>query len=269
MSYPTPNLLLSTTYALNASNSKKIVIGLEWHGGLFRPVVKFIGGNSPASVVTLDEDAWEFFTHQQEPIEYYFSTETEQMAGRPTTFNINSAQISLTRCYGSKSILISQLPSPPVRDVRYEEKFDAQLPDDAARFEVSSAKKQKTDNPPSIAMQVVTYYGLRDLTRCVDLRMVQLEEHAVLVNRVVDQIIEFLKEEVGKKIDAEIKNRLINYSSFKQYFSSKRKEMYNRIFKSLNFFNLSQNIFELIFEEIYAFGLHPIARYLYNELCEK
>lgn len=43
--------------------------------------------------------------------------------------------------------------------------------------------------------------------------------------------------------------------------------MCHTTFKSLNFFNLSHNIFELIFEEIYAYNLQPIAKYLYNELC--
>lgn len=265
---PTPNLLLATTYALNASNTKRAVVGMEWHGGYYRPVVKLTGGNSSTSTVTLDDDAWELFTQQQDPIAHYFQDAAEPLAGNPTTFSLDSAEISLTRCYGVKAIIISELPQPPVRDLRYAERFDSQLFDDQARFEAPPAKKQK-ENLASIAMHPSTYYGLRSLIKCIDLRMRYLEEQAPLLNRVVDKIIEYLKQEMSKVIDAEVKNSLIDYTAFKKYLSPKKKEMYSVVMKSQNFFNLSQTTFDFIFEELYAFGMLPVAKHLYTEFCEK
>lgn len=267
MSYPTPNLLLSNAYALNASDSKRVNVGLEWYGGLYRPVVKFSGAISPASAVTLDNDAWGLFTHQQETINNYFKKGSPLIFEKPPTLTLNSAEISFTRCFGARAIVISQLPTPPVRDFRYEEKFDAQLPEDTAQ-EGTPKDKKKNDYVPTITMQATTYYGLRELIQCIDLRMSQLEEQALLVNRIVDQIIHFLKEKMTNNFDAEVKNSLMDYNSFKQYFSLQKKQIYSVIFKSLNFFNLNQNSFELIFEEIYAFGLYHIAKHLYKELYE-
>lgn len=115
-------------------------------------------------------------------------------------------------------------------------------------------------------MQEVTYFGLRDLSRCIELRLLQLEDHASIANRITDEIIEYVKEEMGKYASAEVKNNVGWYSAFKRYLSTKRKEIYHKTLKSHNFFNLSHNIFELIFEEIYAYGLGHIQDHLYNEL---
>lgn len=226
MAQPTPNLLLPTTYMLNPSGSKSVIAGLEWYGGLFRPVVKIIGVNIPAYAVTLDTKAWETFTHQQAAIEYYFKEDVKSRSGKPTIFNLVSVEMSLTQRYGVKAMVITQLPSQPVRDLRYEEKFNTQLPKDAARFEEPPAKKQKIANPPYITMHAVTYFGLSDLTRCIELRMLELEEDAGLANRIIDIIIDYLKEEAGKCNREEVKNYLINYNSFKRYFSSKKKKKF-------------------------------------------
>lgn len=47
-----PNMVSPTAYALNRSDSERSVVGLDYHGGLFRPVLKLCSLGAPSKYVT-------------------------------------------------------------------------------------------------------------------------------------------------------------------------------------------------------------------------
>ncbi|OXU17397.1 hypothetical protein TSAR_011105 [Trichomalopsis sarcophagae] len=53
-----PNMLLSTTYAVNKSNSKRISLSLECHQGSFRPVVKCSTATGSFKSIKFDVASW-------------------------------------------------------------------------------------------------------------------------------------------------------------------------------------------------------------------
>ena len=88
-----PNLLLSTTYTLNRSNSKRLTVGLEYFAGFYRHVVKLCSTGSPAKYVTLDKNAWELICDQMEAMVAYLedSFSFYNDFGKPKTFRRRTA----------------------------------------------------------------------------------------------------------------------------------------------------------------------------------
>lgn len=66
-----PNMLSATSYALNKSSSKRAAVGLDYHGGYYRPVVKLCSAGSPTKYVNLDVHAWELVLDQMEAMTAY------------------------------------------------------------------------------------------------------------------------------------------------------------------------------------------------------
>ncbi|OXU18705.1 hypothetical protein TSAR_014478 [Trichomalopsis sarcophagae] len=53
-----PNMLLSTSYAINKSNSKRVTLGLESYQGSYRPVVKLSTSTTCFKSVKFDASGW-------------------------------------------------------------------------------------------------------------------------------------------------------------------------------------------------------------------
>ena len=182
-----PNLLLSSTYALNRSNSKRVTVGLEYFGGFYRPVVKLCSTGSPAKYVTLDKNAWELICDQRDAMVAYLedSFSFYNDFGKPTKIFLPDHDINFSTAYEMKAIVIDERPkvsqpkairgSQPEAQVMEDEESqftsifatsDEQKNEevqDSAVTETPCKKKKKYDNPPSIVMQQTTLNGLRDL----------------------------------------------------------------------------------------------------------
>ena len=121
-----PNLLLSSSYAFNRSNLKKITVGLEYFGGFYRPVVKLCSTGSPAKFVILDKNVWELICDQMEAMVAYsedsFSFYND--FGKPTKIFLPDHDINFSTVYGMKAIVIDERPKvsqhKPIRGYRPE-----------------------------------------------------------------------------------------------------------------------------------------------------
>ena len=179
-----PNMLVVSTNALNKSNSKRVTVGLEYHGGFYRPVVKLGDSGVPSRYLTLDTDSWEIIHDQVDTISAYFGNDYDfcQKFGRPTEIYLPNHDISFTTAYESKTINIEERPIMNItRPIDKEPEHDAQPP----------MKKRKIKNPPNIVMQAATFEGLKDLRECINIRIKHLEETVAFVNRTRDSIMEF------------------------------------------------------------------------------
>lgn len=114
-----PNLLLSTTYALNKSASKKASVGLEYDskGGNFRPVVKLGGGGPPNKYVTLDMRTWDLIVDQMDVMKSYVTKGYNPCYpefGDPAIIMLQDHVINFTTSYQDKTITIVERPPASV-----------------------------------------------------------------------------------------------------------------------------------------------------------
>ncbi|OXU20305.1 hypothetical protein TSAR_016145, partial [Trichomalopsis sarcophagae] len=70
-----PNMLLSTSYAINKSNSKLVTLGLESYQGSYRPVVKLSTSTTCFKSVKFDASGWKVFKNYFDLINCYFQEE--------------------------------------------------------------------------------------------------------------------------------------------------------------------------------------------------
>ena len=107
-----PNLLLSSTYVLNRSNSKRVTVGLEYFGVFYRPIVKLCSTGSLAQYVTLDKNAWELICDQMEAMVAYLddSFSFYNDFGKPTKIFLPDHDINFSTAYGMKAIVIDERP---------------------------------------------------------------------------------------------------------------------------------------------------------------
>ncbi|OXU20139.1 hypothetical protein TSAR_013169 [Trichomalopsis sarcophagae] len=83
-----PNLLLSTTYALNKSNSKRVSIGLEFSDGYYHQVIKLIRN-----------------AYLNNSYSFYYEF------GHPVKIYLTNHDLNFSTAYGIKSITIDERPN--------------------------------------------------------------------------------------------------------------------------------------------------------------
>src|SRR5436190_3952517 len=93
-------LLLSTTYGLNSSHSKKLHVGLRARNGedesFEREVVKLTGNYIDGICV----DTWQQFQGNMEPMILYLANETQKI--KPSPIIVNNISITFTSAYGTR-----------------------------------------------------------------------------------------------------------------------------------------------------------------------
>ncbi|OXU31292.1 hypothetical protein TSAR_013906 [Trichomalopsis sarcophagae] len=106
------NMLLSTTYAVNKSNSKRISLGLECHQGSFRPVVKLSTVTGSFKSITFNVASCKVFKNYFDLINTYFQDayRFQSEYGRPTNIYMENHDLVFTTSYNTKSILIEERP---------------------------------------------------------------------------------------------------------------------------------------------------------------
>lgn len=116
-----PNLLLSTTYALNKSNSKRAIVGLELdeEEATFKPVIKLSGSGSPSKYVTLDMHAWELIVDQMDTMKNYltsgYNASYQDFFGEPSLIMLRDHVINFTTSFKDKAIcIVERSPSSAV-----------------------------------------------------------------------------------------------------------------------------------------------------------
>lgn len=167
-------LLMSTTYSINQSGTKKISVGLQPRpSGQFEAVVK-LSGNHSFRVVVLEQSEWIALQSQVNVISDYFATSQSAPYTAPSPIHIGSCVVTFTTSYGMKSIVFelrNQLQRPT------DEPADA----NHKRGSEASAHKNRTRNYSggAIVMQQPSFEGLIDVIVCVDERFRRLQRYAV------------------------------------------------------------------------------------------
>ncbi|KAJ8670932.1 hypothetical protein QAD02_002191 [Eretmocerus hayati] len=105
-----PNLLLSTSYALNKSNTKRLCIGLESDNGLYRRVIKFHSSGKP---LTLNAADWQFLKDHFDGINNYFRNHQafNDEFGKCNKIYLQNHDLTFATTYGTRTILIDERPT--------------------------------------------------------------------------------------------------------------------------------------------------------------
>lgn len=254
-----PNMILGTTYMLNRSCTKKIAVGLECDGNLFKPIVKFLTTSTPNKSVSLDLHSWclfiqnssdmdDYLKNPSSPYEDFDSEDIKKIVHLP------EYDIVFSRSFSSRSIRLNK------RDT--EDNDNNNESDDYLAI-----KRRKIENLPSVVMQLPTYLGFKDAQPCIEKRLEELEKCQNMVNSAYECIVDFF-------IELAKKEKIIIYlqvsEAFKQFYATNKNEIemfVNEKIKSTDFYN--EYLCSLILTELYAFYLPCIAKDVLAKLQKK
>lgn len=249
-----PNLLMSTTYALNKSNSKRVCVGLEHRNGYYHQVVKIINSGSFNKHLTLEESDWKSLSNEFNMISAYFENSYSffHEYNNPSKVFLSNYDISFTTSYGTKSISIDERPKV---SREYQDEDDTQ---NVSSGEPSVKKIKIQAQPPGVVMQHTTFNGLKNVSGLVDLHLERLREAVGKVNRTNDLIFEFLKKQLESEDAENMRTTLNNYKLFKQFYyihnaSLEAFVMQTIITDSIDFFKTLY--LPVVFKEICTFDL--------------
>lgn len=139
------NILFSTTYTLNKSNTKRICVGIEGNpsNGHYAEVVKLVSiGTSSYRNIVLSVEQWKSLQDNFESMGAYFknSYDFDRKFGTNHKTEIPGYELSYSSSYGHKSIVI-------------DEKEEEQNTQDFVEEEEKSCKKFKGKHSAGIVMQ--------------------------------------------------------------------------------------------------------------------
>ncbi|XP_072750089.1 uncharacterized protein [Anoplolepis gracilipes] len=231
-------MLLSTTYGLNSSYTKKIHVGLMASDGEeldFLPIVKL--SSYSAEGICFDMESWQKFQENMEQMSLYLNGDKIKQ----NTIIIDKIIIKFTTAYDARAVLVAyrenmqDLPSENIEDT------NANGP---------TPKKRKTYSV-AIVMQRATFLGLENIVGCVNVRLNQLN----LISNSVNECARYLMNEI--EINLPI-NSNINSSIIKLLIKSNSKEIERNVriqLKDLSFLDI---YFEITFLEIISLYLNQI-----------
>ncbi|XP_024869355.1 high mobility group nucleosome-binding domain-containing protein 5-like, partial [Temnothorax curvispinosus] len=146
------HMLLSTTYGLNSSHTKRIHVGLQATSeGVFVPLVKLTG--NCADGVYFDEKSWQQFQENMGLVSEYLNGESKL---KPNSISINNISVNFTSAYGARSILLAYKEN--------EEDTSARTNQRTGEENCPPTKKRKT-YAVAIVMQKPTFLGLKNIAK--------------------------------------------------------------------------------------------------------
>lgn len=175
-------LILSTTYPLNHSATKKLVIGLQPDmNGHFDPVIKLINREETIGIA-LDTETWPDIVELIDEIMEYYNGDGFGPLAQPDPAQVGQYKISFTTSYGKKAIGFD----------RWRKQSDPE-----AELLVDGAKNRKKHyHTPPLLMQKQTFEGLIQLVVCVDERIHRLRRYTTDVNKCFDNIVVTLRTKI-------------------------------------------------------------------------
>ncbi|XP_071631392.1 uncharacterized protein [Temnothorax longispinosus] len=150
-------MLLSTTYGLNSTHTKRINVGLQATSeGVFVPLVKLTG--NCADGVYFDEKSWQQFQKNMRLVSEYLNRESKL---KPNSISINNISVNFT--FTRTDQRTGEENCPPT-------------------------KKRKT-YAVTIVMQKPTFLGLKNIAKCIDAHLSHLKSVADNVNNCARYLI--------------------------------------------------------------------------------
>lgn len=188
------HLLLSTTYGLNTSFTKKIAVGLGLRSDdQFEPVIKLL--NNTTEGVYLCLSAWTELANALETISDYFEFDVYADAQwYLDEIDLGDCCVKFTTAHGARAI-----------------RFDVCRGSGNAAAEQGVGKEDQCDQEdeqplikrpklyqPSIVMQKTTFDGLKSVFVCVDAQVRRLQRVASSVNQCKKQYVEYVVSRVKR-----------------------------------------------------------------------
>ncbi|XP_070171145.1 uncharacterized protein [Polyergus mexicanus] len=237
-------LLLSTTYALNSSCTKKLHVGLQTTiEGYFAPIVKLTGNY--ADGICLDAGTWQQFQLNMEQIGLYLR---ENQKTKPSPIIINNISIGFTTAYGTRAVIVT-----------YKENVEQSASNGETEEQAQPPLKKRKTHSVAIVMQKATFLGLENITRCVDARLSQL----VSITDAVNTCANYLMNEIELKLPTAYINREIIKLIVSDNFQEIERNVQTQI-RDLTFLDV---YFNIVFEELLSFGFNEIVRIILNRNC--
>lgn len=172
------HLLLSASYGLNNSDTKKIATGIAlMDSGSFETVVKIVGSGS--NEIILSATAWNIFARDFDNTARYFSYDhwdDEQHWGYP--MELEGCSVTYGRAHDAKAIIF-ELPENRRQD---QPSQDPDHDEVRAGTQEPSAKRRKVFSP-KVIMQEVTFQGLVRVSPIVDAQLERLKQSANALNK--------------------------------------------------------------------------------------
>ena len=232
-------LLLSTTYGLNSSHTKKIHVGLQSkNDGSFVPAVKLSGNY--AEGICFDVNTWRQFQANMEHMNLYLN---ENLKIKPDPIIIENISINFTTAYGARAVLVA-----------YKENKDHVVADKVEEKEEEShppLKKRKT-YAVAIVMQKTTFLGLEHIRKCVDAHLTQL----VSIVDTVDVTARYLINEIELKLPSSYIDREIIKLTIKGNYQEIERNVQTQI-SNLTFLDV---YFNIVFVELLTLRFNEILR---------
>ncbi|XP_039303332.1 uncharacterized protein LOC120359502 [Solenopsis invicta] len=222
-------MLLTTTYGLNNSHTKRILVGLQTtKKGIFEPVVKLSGSN--ADGVYFDAESWLQFQENMGVMSDYLNANNKF---KPEPVVIKNISVIFTSSYGSKSLLLTY---------KEKEKSDsAENTNEEGEDSAPPMKKRKL-YAVAIVMQKTTFLGLENVMKCVDAYL----EHLKTLSNIVNECAHYLIKEIELKLPKSYVDRDIIKLTLKGNYSEIERDVRTQI-KDLTFLDM---YFNIIFLEI-------------------
>lgn len=220
--------LLTSTYPLNKSYSKQIMVGFRYDAtdGSFLPMVQ-ITNSCLTSSVFMYGNTWRRLQNHFDQISYYFNSRPDDF---PATIQVNEIDVIFKKFCGVKSVMF----------VSRDENC------------VSEKNKRKRDSA-SIIMHKKTFDGLLKATVCADECFHRLERMVFYINKFKKHVMELLNNYVNKQdlqrkdFDNHIQESLLkNIEHFKEFITTVFVDRYesafvvnyfHRVFKELVFYS--------------------------------
>lgn len=234
-------MLMSTTYGLNSSYTKKIHVGLMVIDGDeldFLPIVKLTSHG--ATGICFDMESWQKFQENMELISAYLSGDKINQS----SIIINKIIINFTTAYGSRAILVS-----------YRENVQGNISSENVedtRANGSTPKKQKTYSI-AIVMQRATFLGLENIVDCVNVNLNKLN----LISSSVNECARYLINEIGINLPI---NGYINSNIIKLKIRGNSKEIERSIRTQIKDLTFLDEYFEITFLELISLYFNQIVR---------
>ena len=91
-------------------------------------------------------------------------------------------------------------------------------------------------------MQQTTLNGLRELRDCVNEWFQRIQENASVINRGIDNILEYLKKELQVESIEKAKSILKDSAAFKQFCTLRKTNIINRANLNMEFLSLKNTL---------------------------
>lgn len=261
------NLVLATTYGLNKSISKKIVVGLGLgvDNETFVPVIKL--ESSSSCCIYLNTTEWTLLADELDTIAEYLDSSGDSSAEWYFEhITLGSCNITFTTSHGSKSITFA-----PVNTSEESDRADFEEEEEEKNAGASNeCGKRKRSYQPAIVMQKTTFDGLKTVFVCVEEQLHRLQRIAHNVNRCKKLYIEYIAERVkiqGVREPSLHRIALIStreYESARAYIKTQVEDEFTNNYCDIVLLELTK-----LFPHYLAVGVKQILEQIAEEIVEE